>query len=65
MCLMCLKNDVFGGRNPTTRERLLERARKVKEMLREAEDNKHGLCYIGDAAVNLLKQEQYELAKQL
>ena len=65
MCMMCLKNDVFGGRNPTTRERLLERARKVKEMLREAENNSPTLCFIGDAAVELLKKEQYELARQL
>lgn len=65
MCLMCLKNDVFGGRNPSTRERLLERAKKIKDMLREAEDNKLSLCYIGDAAVELLKIEQYDLAKQL
>jgi hypothetical protein len=65
MCLMCLKNDVFGGRNPTTRERLFERAKHVKEMIREAEDNKLFLCYVGDAAVELLKKEQYELAKNL
>jgi hypothetical protein len=65
MCLMCLKNDVFGGRNPSTRELLKERAKKVKEMLQEAENKKHSLCFIGDAAVELLKREQYELARQL
>jgi len=65
MCLMCLKTDVFGGRNPTTRERLLERAKHIKEMIREAEDNKNSLCFVGDAAIELLRQEQYELARQL
>jgi len=30
-----------------------------------AEDKKLSMCYIGDAAVELLKKEQYELAKQL
>jgi hypothetical protein len=65
MCLMCMKNDVFSGRNPSTRELLKDRARRVKDMLTEAESNQGDLCYIGDAAVNLLKQEQYDLAKRL
>ena len=65
MCLMCMKNDVFAGREPSTRELLKQRAARVKEMLNEAEAKKLDLCYIGDAAVALLKREQYELAKQL
>jgi energy-converting hydrogenase A subunit M len=65
MCLMCLKNDVFGGRNPTSRELVRERAMKVKRLLKEADDNKLQLCYVGDAAVELLKKEQYDLAKEL
>lgn len=62
---MCMKDDVFGGVNPTNQQRLRERARQVKLMLAEAEDRRMEMCYVGDAAVELLKKEQYELAKQL
>lgn len=65
MCYLCLKDDIFTGKNPTNEQRLRERAAHVKRLLREAEDNKHTMCYIGDAAVELLKNEQYELARQL
>jgi hypothetical protein len=65
MCLMCLKDDVFGGRNPTTQELVRERAKRIKELLREADDHRLQLCYVGDAAVELLRKEQYELARQL
>jgi hypothetical protein len=65
MCYMCMKDDVFGGVNPTNQQRLRERARQVKLMLAEAEDRRMEMCYVGDAAVELLKKEQYELAKQL
>lgn len=62
---MCLRDDVFAGKNPTNRQRLLERAAHVKYLIRVAEDNMNRMCYIGDAALNLLKEEQYALAKQL
>lgn len=65
MCMLCLKNDIFGGRNPTTTERLKARAKAIKEMITEAESNKNGLCYMGDAAIALLKQEQFDLAQKL
>lgn len=65
MCYMCLKDDVFSGKNPTTERRLRDRAAQVKRILDEASLNEDSMCYIGDAAVRLLKEEQYELAKQL
>lgn len=65
MCLMCLKDDVFGPKGPSSRELLRKRAARIKSMITEAEANKDRLCYVGDAAVNLLKKEQYELARQL
>jgi hypothetical protein len=65
MCYLCLKDDIFAGKNPTNEQQLRERAVHIKRIIREAEDNKHSMCYIGDATVELLKKEQYELAKQL
>jgi len=65
MCYLCLKDDVFAGMNPTNEQRLRDRAAHIKRLIREAEDKKLSMCYIGDAAVELLKKEQYELAKQL
>ncbi len=65
MCFMCLKDDIFGGKDPTNEQRLRERAAHVKRLIAEAEAKRDSMCYIGDAAVELLKKEQYELAKQL
>ena len=65
MCYLCLRDDIFGAKDPSDRERLRERAAKVKELLREAEDRRLENCHIGDAVVDLLKEEQYDLAKQL
>lgn len=65
MCFMCLKDDVFGGKDPTKEQLAKERALKVKQLITEAEARKHEMCYVGDAAVDLLKQEQYDLARQL
>lgn len=65
MCYMCLKDDVFAFKDPTDEQRLRLRAAHIKRLLLEAEDNKYTMCYIGDAAVELLKKEQYELAKKL
>lgn len=65
MCLICIKDDLFGSRGPTQQARLLDRARKIKEILREAEENKSSTCFIGDAMIDQLKTEQFELAKQL
>lgn len=65
MCYMCLRDDIFGGRNPSNVQRLRERAAQVKKLIAEAEDRKHEMCHVGDAAVNLLKEEQYKLAREL
>lgn len=62
---MCLKDDIFEAKDPSDRQRLRERAAKVKELLREAEDRRMENCHIGDAVVDLLKEEQYEIARQL
>lgn len=65
MCFMCLKDDVFGPPQPKKQQLLRERAKHVKQLLSEAEERRMEMCYVGDAAVDLLKQEQYDLAKQL
>lgn len=65
MCFMCLKDDIFGAKDPSDHQRLRERAAKVKQLLREADERKNETCYVGDAAVGLLKEEQYALARQL
>jgi hypothetical protein len=62
---MCLKDDIFGAKDPTDRQRLRERAARIKELLREAEERSQENCHIGDAVVDLLKEEQYEIARQL
>lgn len=59
---MCMK-DIFVGRNPTTVEKAKSRALKIKALLADAENEE--LCYIGDASIELLKKEQYELAREL
>lgn len=65
MCYLCLREDVFAGKGQTEEQRLRERAAHVKLLIAEAESRRDRMCYIGDAAVELLKKEQYELAKKL
>jgi len=63
MCLMCMKDNIFEGRNPTSLERARKRALKIKQLLLDVDNEE--LCYVGDAAVELLKKEQYDLAREL
>jgi len=65
MCYLCLKDDIFVERRLSDAQLLRERAAHIKSMIREAEENKERMCYVGDAAVELLKKEQYEIAKKL
>lgn len=63
MCYLCLKDDPFAVKPLTTVDRIKQRALEIKFLLREAEE--HDKCHIGDATIERLKQEQYELARQL
>jgi hypothetical protein len=65
MCYLCMKDDVILSQRPNPGRELRERAVRIKAMLREAEENEGSTCHIGEAAVQILKQEQYELARQL
>ena len=63
MCYMCLQDDTFSVKKQTTEQRLRERAAYVKKLLTEA--NEHLICDEGDDVIKRLKEEQYELARQL
>lgn len=65
MCYMCVKDDVLKGINPSNEQLLRERAARVKRLVNEAETRKAETCDIGEAIVDLLKDEQYRLARQL
>jgi hypothetical protein len=65
MCYMCVKDDVLKGLNPTNEQRLRERAAHVKGLIAEAERRKSETCDIGEGIVDLLKEEQYRIARQL
>jgi hypothetical protein len=62
---MCLKDNIFDGRNTTDEQRKRQRAAQVKLLLDEAESKRGTTCFMGDAAVNLLREEQYQLARSL
>jgi len=63
MCLMCIQTNIFSGRNPTNLELARARAKEIKSLL--ASVDTEATCHIGDGAIELLKKEQYELAKRL
>jgi len=68
MCYMCMiLDDVFAPKVKSDRERLRERAAQVKKLVNEAETRKAEIsaCDMGEAWVDVLKEEQYELARQL
>lgn len=66
MCFLCMKDNPFANRGVSTLVAKRERALEIKQLIREAEESGHDkMCHIGDATVELLKQEQYELAKDL
>lgn len=64
MCYLCLKDNPFStpeDMSDIVRKRT--RALEIKRMLREADE--YNLCYIGDATVERLKEEQYKIAREL
>lgn len=65
MCFLCLKDNPFANKNPSTRDAHKARAAEIKELIREAEEKENDMCFVGDATIELLKKEQYELARQL
>ena len=68
MCYMCMiLDDVFAPKVKSGREQLRERAAHVKKLVAEAETRKDEVnaCDMGEMWVDVLKQEQYELARQL
>lgn len=65
MCFLCLKDNPFANKNPSNDELLKARALEIKTLIKEAEGREPDMCHIGDAVIELLKKEQYELARQL
>ena len=61
MCYLCKKDDIFANRQPTTQERLRERAAEVKDLLTEIDRRVDKVCWVGRTVIDLLKEEQYEL----
>lgn len=65
MCYLCLRDDIFAGKEQTEQARLRERAAHIKQLIADAESRRDKMCYVGDAAIELLKKEQYEIARKL
>lgn len=65
MCYLCLKDDVFKNKQASNMELKLARAKHIKDTIAEAEGKTSEMCYIGDATIELLKKEQYELSRDL
>lgn len=64
MCYLCLKDnpfDVSTGASDLQRKR--ERAQEIKRLLQEVEEQH--LCHIGDVTVERLREEQYNLSREL
>ncbi len=65
MCFLCLKDNLFANKNPSTRDAKRARVVEIKRLINEAEGKHDDMCFIGDATIELLKKEQYELARDL
>lgn len=63
MCYLCLKDDVFPATYPTEVAKKRQRAADVKKTLRDAETKTR--CGAGEIILEVLRQEQYKLAKDL
>lgn len=63
MCYLCLKGNPFSSHAPDSLERKKQRLREIKQVLQEAEGKSK--CNAGDGIVDALRQEQYDLAKEL
>ena len=63
MCYLCLE-DFFSLEMPKTKEKKAkERALEIKQLLKSAEET--GVCNEGDKIVDLLKEEQYKLSREM
>lgn len=63
MCYLCLKDDPFTMKPLMTIHNKRQRAIEIKVLLKEAEE--HETCYIGDATIARLKEEQYKLSRDM
>jgi hypothetical protein len=63
MCYLCLA-DQFRLEMPKSKtERLKDRALEIKQLLRQAEQN--SVCGEGNKVIQILKEEQYKLARSI
>lgn len=64
MCYLCLKDNPFDvSTNSSDLQHKRERALEIKRLLQEAEEQR--LCHIGDVTVERLREEQYNLSREL
>jgi hypothetical protein len=64
MCYLCLRDNPFSSiTHPDNVAKKKQRLAEIKKVLKEAE--KHPKCGTGDTIVDALRQEQYDLAKEL
>jgi hypothetical protein len=64
MCYLCLRENPFTTiAPPDTTERKKQRLREIKQVLSEAADKQK--CDTGTGIEEALRQEQYDLAKEL
>lgn len=64
MCYLCLRdNPFYAVDDASSMQYKRSRALEIKRLLKDADE--HSLCYIGDATVERLKQEQYRISKDL
>ena len=63
MCYLCLA-DFFELEMPKTKlKKTKERALEIKQLLSKAEET--DVCDEGDKVINLLKEEQYKLSREM
>ena len=63
MCYLCTRDNPFSSAVLDSMSKKKQRLREIKQVLREAEDQPK--CGTGELIVDGLRQEQYELAKEL
>jgi hypothetical protein len=65
MCHLCLA-DFFQLEMPKTKiKKVKERALEIKHLLKIAEDTSDTVCDEGNKVVEILKEEQYKLSREM
>lgn len=63
MCYLCLRDNPFSSAELDSLDKKKQRLKEIKQILKDAEQP--GKCGAGEIIVDTLRQEQYELAKEL